>query len=289
MFGDIIGVYAEAGVKVLGFTYDTWGRVLSVSDSALETSVETAAIFRYRGYIYDSQTQLYYLQSRYYDPNTGRFINADGYISTGTGMLGHNMYAYCNNNPVMFIDPNGKLLILVLVVIVIVGVFLAGCSSTHDKPYNENDFISDEKRYNTMDEAALAAAESLIVLTENSGYEYIGAIYTFGDGNYYYSSFYTSRKKDRVDIPDNFYIPKGAVIVAHIHTHPYHTAYHFSYEDFNEPYKDYINGTKEIIQYVVEPNDINTKYILWKANFYGKDFEDAYLNPIKIGEINKGR
>ena len=63
--------------------------------------------FRYRGYYYDTDTGLYYLQSRYYVPQWGRFLNADGYVSTGTGLLGYNMYAYCNNNPVMNVDYTG--------------------------------------------------------------------------------------------------------------------------------------------------------------------------------------
>ncbi len=63
--------------------------------------------FRYRGYYWDTGSGFYYLNSRYYDPATGRFINADVYISTGKGILGHNMYAYCRNNPVMRYDSGG--------------------------------------------------------------------------------------------------------------------------------------------------------------------------------------
>ena len=63
---------------------------------------------RYRGYYWDSETNLYYLQSRYYDPTTMRFINADGYFSTGQGTNSHNMFAYCENNPVMYSDPTGE-------------------------------------------------------------------------------------------------------------------------------------------------------------------------------------
>lgn len=59
----------------------------------------------YRDYCYDVDLGLYYLKTRYYDSNIGRFINADGYVSTGTGLIGCNMYAYCNNNPVMYVDP----------------------------------------------------------------------------------------------------------------------------------------------------------------------------------------
>lgn len=63
---------------------------------------------RYRSYVYDDEYALYYLQSRYYDPEIGRFINADNYPSTGQGLLGNNMFAYCNNNPVILSDPLGE-------------------------------------------------------------------------------------------------------------------------------------------------------------------------------------
>ena len=62
---------------------------------------------RYRGYYYDAETGFYYLQSRYYDPETRRFLNADGYVSTGQGMTGNNMFAYCENNPINRSDPSG--------------------------------------------------------------------------------------------------------------------------------------------------------------------------------------
>ena len=61
----------------------------------------------YRGYVYDHETGLYYLQSRYYDPEIGRFFNADAFASTGQGLLGNNMFAYCGNNPVNCGDPTG--------------------------------------------------------------------------------------------------------------------------------------------------------------------------------------
>ena len=64
---------------------------------------------RYRGYYYDTETGLYYLQSRYYDPETCRFINADAFASTGLGILGTNMFVYCNNNSIMLSDGSGTL------------------------------------------------------------------------------------------------------------------------------------------------------------------------------------
>ena len=65
--------------------------------------------YRYRGYRYDNETGYYYLQSRYYNPEWGRFLNADGLVSTGQGMLSHNMFIYCLNNPASNKDDNGFL------------------------------------------------------------------------------------------------------------------------------------------------------------------------------------
>ena len=62
---------------------------------------------RYRGYYYDAETELYYLQSRYYDPAVKRFVNADAVASTGQGFTGYNMFACCGNNPVVFFDRSG--------------------------------------------------------------------------------------------------------------------------------------------------------------------------------------
>jgi len=63
--------------------------------------------YTYRGYRYDNETALYYLNSRYYDANIGRFINADGLLGQKGNILGHNMYAYTQNNPVMYTDSTG--------------------------------------------------------------------------------------------------------------------------------------------------------------------------------------
>ena len=92
--GDIIGIMTSGGVVVVRYAYDAWGKLLSISGS-MAISVGEKNPFRYRGYYYDNETGLYYLNSRYYDPVTGRFINADGLVSTGQGLLGYNMYAYC--------------------------------------------------------------------------------------------------------------------------------------------------------------------------------------------------
>ena len=82
----------------------------------MASTLGTKNPFRYRGYYYDTETGYYYLNSRYYDPVTGRFLNADGVLSgIGGNVRGYNLYAYCFNNPVMYSDPNGNWGILQLI------------------------------------------------------------------------------------------------------------------------------------------------------------------------------
>ena len=104
--GDIIGLLNAGGAKVVEYAYDTWGKAISTTGS-LAGTLGALNPFRYRGYVYDSETQLYYLKSRYYDASIGRFISADALLSTGQGVLGYNMYAYCNNNPICYKDLQG--------------------------------------------------------------------------------------------------------------------------------------------------------------------------------------
>ena len=84
--------------------------------------------FRYRGYVYDAETGLYYVASRYYDPEIGRFINADSQLNAKDGILGYNLYAYCNNNPIMYSDPSGHSIILACI---IVGAVIGGLAGGH--------------------------------------------------------------------------------------------------------------------------------------------------------------
>ena len=106
--GDITGIYNSSAELIVEYTYsDAWGAGVTVSGSAAST-IGMYNSFRYRGYYYDTESGLYYLNSRYYDPVACRFINADGYVSTGQGNTGHNMYSYCGNNPINMIDLNGE-------------------------------------------------------------------------------------------------------------------------------------------------------------------------------------
>ena len=103
---DVIRLIDGSNNTVVEYTYDSWGKLLSCTGS-LASTLGAQNPFRYRGYVYDTETGLYYLQTRYYDPETARFINADIYVSTGQGVLGNNMYLYCLNNPISMHDSEG--------------------------------------------------------------------------------------------------------------------------------------------------------------------------------------
>ena len=107
--GDVVGLADAATGKIIAkYLYDAWGKCVSV-ENADGYTIGTANPFRYRGYYYDNDTGLYYLQSRYYDPAIGRFINADAFASTDAlGLLSTNMFAYCENNPISRFDPTGE-------------------------------------------------------------------------------------------------------------------------------------------------------------------------------------
>ena len=104
LFGDIIGIFS-GNTEMATYVYDAWGNCTITKNT---NGLGTLNPFRYRGYYWDSNLGLYYLISRYYDPQTGRFINSDSldYLDPQT-LGGLNLYAYCGNNPVMGVDPSG--------------------------------------------------------------------------------------------------------------------------------------------------------------------------------------
>jgi RHS repeat-associated protein len=103
--GDITHIVDGDGNEVAAYEYDAWGNHLSVTGG----DIAELNPYRYRGYRYDSETGLYYLQSRYCNPEWGRFINADdiGILIAQGELIGQNLHAYCTNDPVNFSDAHG--------------------------------------------------------------------------------------------------------------------------------------------------------------------------------------
>lgn len=110
---DIIGILNSNYERIVNYEYDSWGKVLSIKDQDGNDIVDNSHIgivnpFRYREYYYDTETELYYLNNRYYTPEWGRFLNADGTIGANRDLISYNLYAYVSNNPIMHSDPTGQ-------------------------------------------------------------------------------------------------------------------------------------------------------------------------------------
>ena len=151
--GDVSEIYTAQGQRVAAYTYDAWGKILKITDecgcditdpngycSCIEcpNALHVAHInpFRYRGYYYDSETGLYYLNTRYYDPETGRFINADTtdvLEDAKYDVCGLNLYCYCDNNPVANRDDEGDMSFwkkLAIATAIVVGVAIVAAVLT---------------------------------------------------------------------------------------------------------------------------------------------------------------
>ena len=125
--GDVIGLYIYTGAQVVSYTYDPWGKLLNITDTS-DTNIGALNPLRYRGYYYDTETGFYFLQSRYYDPTVGRFINADDMLGGNGDIQSYDLFAYCSNEPINHSDPSGTVVDLVfeagVVAIVIIAVGL---------------------------------------------------------------------------------------------------------------------------------------------------------------------
>ena len=120
--GDVVQIIDANGVMQAEYIYPPWGEVISAEGDLAEINP-----LRYRGYYYDSETGFYYLQSRYYDPENHRFINADTYASTDSSdAIACNMFAYCGNNPIAATDPGSEFFLTALIVGAVVGAVVGG-------------------------------------------------------------------------------------------------------------------------------------------------------------------
>ena len=103
--GDVIRILDAGGDAVVVYTYDPWGKPTVIGNEDLAALNPCS----YRGYDYDEETGLYYVSSRYYDPEIGRFINADAVDLLGANgdFVSYNLFAYCGNNPIIRKDADG--------------------------------------------------------------------------------------------------------------------------------------------------------------------------------------
>ena len=128
--GDVVALLNSSGTQVVGYVYDAWGRLISTTGSYASTLGQNNPL-RYRGYVYDRETGFYYVSSRYYNPEIGRWISPEpnmytGAFDSGSGLIGYNVYAYCANNPVNFSDSTGEFILTALIVGVVAGVVIGG-------------------------------------------------------------------------------------------------------------------------------------------------------------------
>jgi len=176
--GDVVSIYNSSNSTLVGtYTYDAWGRPIdpatgkispasypngtSANDylgvSLASTTSDPNGImvknpFRYRGYYFDRETSFYYLQSRYYDSESKRWINPDPIMDTGlfdenSGKSVYNVFVYCANNPVNYSDPSGNVIISTLVICIIVGALAGGTVGgiAGNEIANKNDVPKEDK------------------------------------------------------------------------------------------------------------------------------------------------
>jgi RHS repeat-associated protein len=111
------------------YRYDAYGNILGLVDNSTGDIISKMNPYTYRGYRYDSEIGYYYLNSRYYNPEIGRFINADGMLGEMGDIPSTNMYAYCASNPVMNVDPNGTFVITLTATITLGSLALVALAS----------------------------------------------------------------------------------------------------------------------------------------------------------------
>ena len=127
--GDVIAIIDSNGAVAVEYEYDAWGKEISHTTSgSYGSKLYSYNVLKYRGYYYDAETGFYYVSSRYYDPEVGRFISADTtdvLTVSQTSLREKNLYAYCNNNPIINADQNGTFAHVVIGAVVGAGFEIA--------------------------------------------------------------------------------------------------------------------------------------------------------------------
>ena len=224
-----------SGNVVVEYTYDAWGKVLSVTGSQANT-IGQYNPFRYRSYYYDSETGFYYLQSRYYDPVVGRFINEDRFVATSQGFSGSNMFTYCGNNPVIRKDSSGEWWFVIILIPVVCPFVFTSCGNPNES-FDDTPLDPAPKTtaYDTMEDAAkaglIAIQDKYYKTLEETGRSYEHGLFIYKYEEKYYLTdpkHYNSFGSVYLD-PDS----RREDVVAAIHTHPYNTDNVFSVKDYD--------------------------------------------------------
>ena len=124
---NIVALLDNTGATVVKYKYDAWGKCNTVVLDESATEIANFNPFRYRSYYFDTETNLYFLKTRYYDPEVGRFTTIDdiSYLNPDS-INGLNLYAYCLNNPLKYIDHFGCSVTLTILAIIGIESFLLG-------------------------------------------------------------------------------------------------------------------------------------------------------------------
>ena len=174
--GDVTGITDSQGNLQLSYYYDAWGTpyYIYATGNTYGSTLLTINPIMYRSYVFDRELGMYYLQSRYYIPQIGRFLNADGLVSTGQGVLGNNMFAYCGNNPLNRKDPNGEgWLTALIIAVVVVVVATVAVKSTANYVIDKSDANDAEKALAKKDYIAAYQVNEAKTITQ----EYIDKTY----------------------------------------------------------------------------------------------------------------
>ena len=178
--GDIMGIVDSKGSQVVVYRYDAWGEVL-VSSDASGFGLAKINPLRYRGYYYDQETGLYYLQTRYYDPKVRRFLNADDasvLTKDPEQLTEKNLYAYCDDNPVMYRDDAGMFVVPPIVIEMAVGAIInVGVSYLAAKATGQS--------FGIRDLVVAAASGAISPLFKNAVTAMIGSVVLSGSGTAY--------------------------------------------------------------------------------------------------------
>ena len=193
--GDVISILNMAGNTVAKYTYDAWGKLLSVTDAQGNSITDSSHIalinpYRYRGYYFDSESNFYYLQTRYYDPETGRFISPDNiaYLNPKK-FIGLNLYAYCGNNPINKCDPTGHFAISAIIKVIITIVAIA--ATVHDIYHIVSNSNSDNNGNNVYIDQSATTSENVRI---HNSYKILTPWVKYGYG--FYLNHFNADTKD---------------------------------------------------------------------------------------------